>query len=70
MKQKKFKNNVVVRTCVITRANDEKSKLLKFIETNSGEYIFDEKQNIHTRGVYIKNDIEVFPKFFTKHKTP
>ena len=39
LKQKKFKNNVVVRTCVITRANDEKSKLLKFIETNSGEYI-------------------------------
>ena len=68
LKQKKFKNNVIVRTCVITRANDEKSKLLKFIETNNGEYIFDEKQNIQHRGIYIKNDIEVFQKFFKKYK--
>ena len=68
LKQKKFKNNVVVRTCVITRANDEKSKLLKFVETSNGEYVFDENQNIQHRGIYIKNDIEVFQKFFKKYK--
>ncbi|WP_156300519.1 DUF448 domain-containing protein [Streptobacillus canis] len=67
-KREKNKSNVIVRTCVITRDNDKKENLLRFVENNKGEYVFDENQDIQTRGKYIKKDLEVFQKFFNKFK--
>lgn len=67
-KREKNKNSIIIRTCVITRANDKKENLLRFVENSKGEYIFDENQSIQNRGKYIKNDLEVFQKFFNKFK--
>ncbi|CAM3170373.1 DUF448 domain-containing protein [Streptobacillus felis] len=67
-KIEKNKNSIIIRTCVITRANDKKENLLRFVENSKGEYIFDENQSIQNRGKYIKNDLEVFQKFFNKFK--
>lgn len=64
----KNKNEYIIRTCIITRANDKKENLLRFVENSKKEYIFDEQQNISQRAIYIKRDLEVFQKFFKKYK--
>ncbi|WP_081259613.1 DUF448 domain-containing protein [Streptobacillus moniliformis] len=66
-KREKNKSNII-RTCVITRANDKKENLLRFVENSKGEYIYDDVQNIQNRGKYIKDDLEIFQKFFNKFK--
>ncbi|WP_196760892.1 DUF448 domain-containing protein [Streptobacillus moniliformis] len=66
-KREKNKSNII-RTCVITRANDKKENLLRFVENSKGEYIYDDAQNIQNRGKYIKYDLEIFQKFFNKFK--
>ncbi|WP_196758910.1 DUF448 domain-containing protein [Streptobacillus moniliformis] len=66
-KREKNKSNII-RTCVITRANDKKEDLLRFVENSKGEYIYDDAQNIQNRGKYIKDDLEIFQKFFNKFK--
>lgn len=66
-KREKNKSNII-RTCVITRANDKKENLLRFVENSKGEYIYDDAQNIQNRGKYIKDDLEIFQKFFNKFK--
>lgn len=58
-KREKNKSNII-RTCVITRANDKKEDLLRFVENSKGEYIYDDAQNIQNRGKYIKDDLEIF----------
>ena len=67
-KREKNKNDLIIRTCVITRANDKKENLLRFVEMPNGEYIFDKEQKIQHRGIYIKNDLDVFQKLFNKYK--
>lgn len=62
------KNEYVIRTCIITRKNNKKEDLLRFVEGINGEYIFDEKQKISKRGIYIQKDLNVFQKLFNKYK--
>lgn len=68
LKRTKNKNDYIIRTCVITRNNDKKENLLRFVENSNSEYIFDEEQKIQKRAIYIINDLEVFQKFFNKYK--
>lgn len=61
------KKDYVIRTCLITKSNEFKSKMLRFVLIND-MYHFDEKQTISKRAIYILNDAEVFQKFFKKYK--
>lgn len=66
MKDKKQKK-AIVRTCIITRKNDFKENLLRFVLKNNNEYYFDEKQKFDGRGIYIVKDLEVFQKLIKKY---
>lgn len=67
-KKRKNKNDLIIRTCVITRNNDKKEKLLRFVLNKNNEYIFDENQIIQSRGIYIIKKLDIFQKFFNKYK--
>lgn len=58
----------IIRTCIITRANDFKSNLFRFVLKSDNQYIYDEKQKLDGRGIYIVKDLKVFEKFLKRYK--
>lgn len=58
-----------IRTCVITKKKLDKSKLLRLaLNKANNTYIFDEKQKIQSRSIYILPEYEVLDKLSKNKK--
>ena len=55
----------VYRMCVVSRELLLKKDLFRLVKTSSG-IVFDEKQNIQGRGVYIKKDLKTIELAFKR----
>ena len=55
----------VYRMCVVSRELLLKKDLFRLVKTSSG-VVFDEKQNIQGRGVYIKKDLKTIELAFKR----
>ncbi len=51
---------VSLRTCVVTREKLEKKDLIRVVINKEGNIFIDKTHKANGRGVYLKNDIEVF----------
>ena len=58
-------NRPVYRMCVVSRELLLKKDLFRLVKTSSG-VVFDEKQNIQGRGVYIKKDLKTIELAFKR----
>lgn len=50
----------IIRTCAVTREKLPKSELLRIVRTPDNEVVIDKSGKLNGRGVYLKNDEEVF----------
>ncbi len=62
MKQKK----IPMRTCVVTREKHMKKDLIRVVKTPDNNFEIDTVGKVNGRGVYVKNDLEVFKKAKSK----
>lgn len=46
-------NNTSIRTCVICKEKKEKDKLFRIAKIKENNYLFDEKQKMQTRSIYV-----------------
>lgn len=51
-----------IRCCSLCKKRDEKKNLFRIVADN-GSAVLDEKQNIHSRGMYICRDKKCIEKF-------
>ena len=54
------------RMCIVCRKSIDKDKLFRMVE-NEGNYIFDEKQTMQSRGIYVCESLNCLEKL-SKHK--